>query len=752
MEEKKILHTEKHAPPVESVDSLDSVEEKIKKRFTELKKNVEDSKHNKEIKDTIKDTTAGIDALKAQIKHEKIFSLAEKFKSELSVSHLLMLEDIVPGSLKKLFTKEAEGARQEIDFGGNHKAESIIGLGDMLDVSQTYVCVYDARSGQYEYGVRSIKNTSLGRRPAYTDMKTGKYIEIFDGYRVEEVSKETVTSEIEDFNTNQKNKIDDIILDGSTEEEKQSNKRANNTAKKNWGKQAEEIVNTYYSSEATKVPENLKDDTLGALKNEISKGEGNYNSTNNGTAGHPARLKKPLSEMTIDEITTQQKQKGRNKLFAVGKYQFIPKTLKLALRYNNIPLNSTQKFTPELQEQLFNYLIFAKRPMLGAYLKGTSNNIDQAMLALAREFASVPRSNGKGVYDGDSAGNKAAGGKTRYQRIKNILQNTREKITNGASITSSYEKPRENKEKESNTEKTPYIDFKNLNVLEKTIKQSNYPKTIFVKNYNKNNKYTSQQIKDASNKIKDLYEGKEMPVLFIDNENGTVQRVQEYPKLDKTLDSNLKILKNNGILEWKLQKGMISMRDIENIATGENKQEILGAYANIRIAQEKSLGLNSVTLVMDKGGASSVIGSRGFSDSSLRIEYAKILTKEAEKNNMQVLVKHFPGHSGLNDPHNNIAGKKEEIDKEMQTFIDFLENTKGKSNITVMLGHIKITAPEWDTKGLLASESRVVAEKLRSINPNIKLITDDIGGMKAASSKARQVRKNAQAAGIQTLN
>lgn len=121
----------------------------------------------------------------------------------------------------------------------------------------------------------------------------------------------------------------------------------------------------------------------------ISSGEGGLNSVNRGNAGDtPGGAKsifgKNLTEMTVGEILQAQSQE---KVFAVGMYQFIPATLRGAVNYTKIPLNTL--FDAKTQNKLFDYLIDVKRPEIGAYINGKSNDRRTALQQLAREFAAV---------------------------------------------------------------------------------------------------------------------------------------------------------------------------------------------------------------------------------------------------------------------------------------------------------------------------------------------------------------------------
>ncbi|MEM7679265.1 MAG: peptidoglycan-binding domain-containing protein, partial [Myxococcota bacterium] len=145
--------------------------------------------------------------------------------------------------------------------------------------------------------------------------------------------------------------------------------------------------------------------TLGDL---ISRGEGGYNSFNRGRAGDSGGREIDFSQLTVGEVMRRQAlpQNDPDRLFAVGRFQVIPSTMTEAV--NNLGIDKNQRFTPELQEQIFaDYLIDDKRPAVNAYITGRSDNLGAAQLALAQEFASVadPRT-GRSFYDG--IGNNSA--------------------------------------------------------------------------------------------------------------------------------------------------------------------------------------------------------------------------------------------------------------------------------------------------------------------------------------------------------
>lgn len=151
--------------------------------------------------------------------------------------------------------------------------------------------------------------------------------------------------------------------------------------------------------------------TLGELIAAHESGKAGYSAYNRGNAGDSGIPRINFSQMTIQSIMALQSLRpgNPNRLFAVGKYQIIPLTMKDAVRKLNI--NANEKLTNQLQEHLFrNYLIAIKRPNVKAFIIGKNNvNIIDAQLALALEFASVgdPTRNGRSHYAG-SAGNKAS--------------------------------------------------------------------------------------------------------------------------------------------------------------------------------------------------------------------------------------------------------------------------------------------------------------------------------------------------------
>lgn len=167
---------------------------------------------------------------------------------------------------------------------------------------------------------------------------------------------------------------------------------------------------------------------LGAVKpllDLIAAGEGDYNSVNRGRAGDTPGGWPGLERLTIGEV---QRLQGAGTLFAVGRYQFIPETLKIAVAAAE--LKTSDLFSPTNQDRLgLALLIGGKRPDLRDYLQGKNVSIEAAQLDLAKEWASIPMANGWGFYDGDSAGNRAT---AKVATVQAALQAARKALSGAA--------------------------------------------------------------------------------------------------------------------------------------------------------------------------------------------------------------------------------------------------------------------------------------------------------------------------------
>jgi len=158
----------------------------------------------------------------------------------------------------------------------------------------------------------------------------------------------------------------------------------------------------------------------------ISKGEGGYNSMNQGTSGssivgstHNASsiLGKNLTEMTVGEVMEHQES---GKLYAAGRYQIIPSTMKMAVARAGV--SPDDLFNQSTQDKLGLALIYnGQRPRLSSYLKKENNDLHGAMEDLAMEWASAPHPDtGRSYYP---PANKSS---HTVEEVKSALMSARE--------------------------------------------------------------------------------------------------------------------------------------------------------------------------------------------------------------------------------------------------------------------------------------------------------------------------------------
>jgi muramidase (phage lysozyme) len=117
--------------------------------------------------------------------------------------------------------------------------------------------------------------------------------------------------------------------------------------------------------------------------------------------GAKIRPSKPPTQMTIQEIYAWIDATPKQP-HAIGRYQFIPKTLRRVVAQLNVP-HSTQ-FTPTIQDALADILL--EEAGLSAFQTGQMKRHD-FMNNLAKIWAGLPNSTGKSHYHG-FAGNKAS--------------------------------------------------------------------------------------------------------------------------------------------------------------------------------------------------------------------------------------------------------------------------------------------------------------------------------------------------------
>lgn len=160
---------------------------------------------------------------------------------------------------------------------------------------------------------------------------------------------------------------------------------------------------------------------LKPLADLIAKGEGNYNAVNRGYAGDTPGGIQGLTGLTFENYTVGQViAYQRRWLYAVGRYQFIPVTLKFAVAHSDV--DNLDMFTPEIQDKLMAALVMHKRPAVGAYLRGDHDRLEWAVNELAYEWASIEYRYGRGYYD-HVGGNRAH---ITREEVKAVLLHVKE--------------------------------------------------------------------------------------------------------------------------------------------------------------------------------------------------------------------------------------------------------------------------------------------------------------------------------------
>ena len=164
------------------------------------------------------------------------------------------------------------------------------------------------------------------------------------------------------------------------------------------------------------------DPNLQPIKDLIAKQESNFNYSIANTGTKSPYTKLQLSTTKVDTLTINQilneysstytDKPPKERVFAAGRYQIIPKVLKQAV--DNDVVKESDLYSSTTQEKLGNWLILKKRPKVGDYLSasntGTKEDLEKAVDSLANEFASFPAIKYKGEEVGDVVsgnGNKA---------------------------------------------------------------------------------------------------------------------------------------------------------------------------------------------------------------------------------------------------------------------------------------------------------------------------------------------------------
>lgn len=141
-----------------------------------------------------------------------------------------------------------------------------------------------------------------------------------------------------------------------------------------------------------------------------------------------------LVRMTLDEIEALQTKMLNNvrnkfKSSAVGRYQIIRTTLRDMRK--KLDLDGSALFDVEMQDRLGCYLLGVRG--IDKYLAGRLKE-DTLINALAQEWASLPKTDGKGNYDGQHAA-------VPVSRVRSALAEVRKRHLEGQPETEVIEKP-----------------------------------------------------------------------------------------------------------------------------------------------------------------------------------------------------------------------------------------------------------------------------------------------------------------------
>lgn len=105
-------------------------------------------------------------------------------------------------------------------------------------------------------------------------------------------------------------------------------------------------------------------------------------------------FKGDVSKLTVGQVMQLQKE---GKVFATGKYQIVPNTLREAV--STLGIDPNTPYDRKTQDYIFtNRLLGSKRPNIEKYIKG-NGKITDAAIAMAAEWESFAAPNGKSMYD-----------------------------------------------------------------------------------------------------------------------------------------------------------------------------------------------------------------------------------------------------------------------------------------------------------------------------------------------------------------
>ena len=130
-----------------------------------------------------------------------------------------------------------------------------------------------------------------------------------------------------------------------------------------------------------------------------------------------------ITKLSIDQVMQNQKTSGWD---AVGKFQFIPSTLKmLSDKMKKMGMiTGKEKFDEAMQDKFFQYQL-SKMPNVQKFLGGDQSAKQAAMIDLSKIWAALPDPRtGRSFYEGDSSGNKALTDLQTFSKMMDVSAST----------------------------------------------------------------------------------------------------------------------------------------------------------------------------------------------------------------------------------------------------------------------------------------------------------------------------------------
>jgi len=189
-----------------------------------------------------------------------------------------------------------------------------------------------------------------------------------------------------------------------------------------------DVIETYKSFSRKKMTGKRSDGRK--LSRVVASHEGGRRSFNRGRSGDAGRAKLTEGTTIATVLKAGEKKFGsKGRIWAVGRYQFIPPTLKLAIK-DGVVSEDEIITSGTVQDRLFYWAITKKRHQVADYIKG-DGTLNNAMLALSKEWASLPN-----PYTGRSYYNKNGIDKahTPIYKVRDALKSAKRSYSNGKSV------------------------------------------------------------------------------------------------------------------------------------------------------------------------------------------------------------------------------------------------------------------------------------------------------------------------------